>query len=211
MNKQEYSSKTNLMVLTISTFFCLSLWFSANAVKDQFTDLYSLESTDLGLYSIVTIIGFVVFGIFSSVINLPDIIRPRNLFVFSSFLGAIFNLLASLSPNFSFFLFFRFLTGGSIAGIYPIGMKLTASHYKEERGFAIGLMVSAVILGSGLPYIFNIFGSPNYVVITLISSVLSIVGGIFIFIFVSEGPYIGKELKFSLTNMKKIIKLKPFL
>jgi MFS family permease len=205
------NTKLILLSLTLATFFSLSMWFSSNAVKDQISELYDLTNIDLALYSIVTIIGFALAGTLFSIFNLPDILRPRNFFIYSTVAGSIFNFLAVLSPNFLLFLVFRFLTGASIAGVYPVAMKLTASHFKENRGFSIGVMVSAVIAGSGLPYIFNLFGTPDYLLLTLLTSILSLIGGFIVFQLVTEGPYIGKKSKFSLTNLKTLLKSKSFM
>ena len=199
-----------LFILTLAQFFSLSLWFSANAVKDQYAALYNLTNTDLALYSIITIVGFVVFGFISSILNLADVIRPKNFFTISAIFGGIANIFTSVAPDFNWFLVFRFLTGAAIAGVYPIGMKLVSSHYKENRGLAIGILVSAVISGSGLPYIFNIFGAPSYILVAIFSSSISILGGLLVYKFVTEGPYMSKG-SLSITNVNKLIKSKPFI
>jgi len=209
--KYSKSPKFYLYIITISQFFCLSLWFSSNALKDQFKILYNLSTFDLAIFSMVTIIGFVFFGLLISLFNIADILSGKVLFFVCAILGSITNLLASLSPNFILFLLFRFMTGGAIAGVYPIGMKLAASHFKEGRGFAIGLVVAAVIAGSGLPYLFNLIGIPSYVIVTSFASVLALIGGILVVLFVETGPYTGAKTTFSLSNIQKIIKSKSLL
>ena len=49
-------------------------------------------------------------------------------------------------------LLLRFVAGATMAGVYPVGMKLAASWAKGDLGLLIGIVVGALTLGSALPH-----------------------------------------------------------
>lgn len=200
------SKITILLILSIAQLFGLSLWFAPNAVIDQLQPKFDLSNKDLSNLSIVVTLGFVFGGLFFSIFNIPDLISANKLFFINSLLGGLANIIIVVfnGPNFETILVLRFLTGFSLAGIYPIGMKLTASHFDHNRGFAIGILLGALTVGSGLPYLFRLFGTPDWKALILTTSILAILGGVFVLSFVSEGPFVSKSQKFNLAAVKTI-------
>ena len=71
----------------------------------------------------------------------------------------------------------RVLTGVFLAGVYPPGMKLVATWYREGRGFALGVVVGALTLGKASPYLVNALGSSNWRVNVGMASVIAVAGG----------------------------------
>lgn len=69
-------------------------------------------------------------------------------------------------------------------------MKLISSWFKRNRGLAIGILLGALTAGSGLPYIFNITGIPNWRILLSLSSLLAFLGAIIIYLFIQEGPHL---------------------
>ncbi|MHA1932534.1 MAG: MFS transporter [Promethearchaeota archaeon] len=190
--------------MSIALLFSVTVWFSANAITPQLIVLWNLNQADLVILSTILIIGFVLGGFVYSIFNLPDIFKTPLFFSFNAILAALGNFLAALSPNFIFFITFRFITGFFLAGVYPTSMKLISSWYKRNRGFAIGLLLGALTAGSGLPYIFNLTGLPNWRILLSISSLLAIIGSVLIFIFIKEGPHLVKGAKFKFSNIKEL-------
>ncbi|MHA1987577.1 MAG: MFS transporter [Promethearchaeota archaeon] len=197
-----------LAIVSISLLFTVTVWFSANAITPQLKNLWNLNEADLALLSTILIIGFVIGGFIYSVFNLPDIFKTPLFFSFNAFLAALVNYLAVFSPNFIIFISFRFITGFFLAGVYPTSMKLISSWYKRNRGFAIGILLGALTSGSGLPYIFNLTGLPNWRILLSISSLLALFGSILIFIFIKEGPHLVKGAKFKFSNIKVLFSKK---
>jgi MFS family permease len=191
-------------MLSLSQFFGLSLWFAPNAVFDQLVPLYNLTDSDLSSISIAVIIGFVIGSLISAFLNLPDVIQAQKLFFISGILGGLANISIIFAPNFATIWLLRFFTGIFLAGIYPVGMKLTASHFKENRGLAVGILLSALTAGSGLPYLFNLFGEPDWKVVLVIVSFQSILCGFIVLIFIKEGPFLGPTTKFQISAVRKI-------
>ncbi len=79
-----------------------------------------------------------------------------------------------------------------------------ASWFQEHRGLAVGILLGALTAGSGLPYVFNIIGSPEWRLLLSISSLLALVGTVLIYLFITEGPYVSHGAKFKLSNLKVI-------
>ncbi|MHA2008563.1 MAG: MFS transporter [Promethearchaeota archaeon] len=197
-----------LTLVSIALLFSLTVWFSANAITPQLIILWNLNQTDLALLSIILIIGFVLGGLIYSVFNLPDLINTPIFFSLNALLAALGNFLAALSPNFLFFITFRFITGFFLAGVYPTAMKLISSWFKRNRGLAIGILLGALTAGSGLPYIFNLTGLPNWRIMLSISSLLALFGSVLIFTFIQEGSHLVKGAKFQFSNIKELFSKK---
>jgi MFS family permease len=193
-----------LTIVSISLLFSLTVWFSANAITPQLINLWNLNQVNLALLSTILIIGFVIGGFIYSVFNLPDIFKTPLFFSFNALLAALGNFLAAISPNFVIFISFRFITGFFLAGVYPTSMKLISSWYKRNRGFAIGILLGALTSGSGLPYIFNLTGLPNWRILLSISSLLALIGSILIYLFIQEGPHLVQGAKFKFSNIKEL-------
>ncbi len=197
-----------LTIISISLLFSVTVWFSANAITPQLINLWNLNSVNLALLSIILIIGFVLGGFIYSLFNLPDIVKTPLFFSLNALLAALGNFLAALSPNFTIFITFRFITGFFLAGVYPTSMKLISSWYKRNRGFAIGILLGALTAGSGLPFIFNLTGLPNWRILLSLSSLLALISSILIFLLIKEGPHLINGAKFKISNIKELFSKK---
>jgi MFS family permease len=189
----------------------MSIWFSANAIISQLETLWGLTQIDKGILSSILIIGFVSGGLVFSIFNIPDIFKTKNFYVLSSIISSSANLLSALAPNFLFIVFTRFLTGFFLAGVYPIAMKLTVSWFKENRGLAVGILLGALTAGSGLPFIFNLTGLPDWRMLVSLSSIQGFFGALIVLFFVNEGPYAGKKAVFKFSNIKSMLSQRSIL
>ena len=198
------SPNANLAVLVIAQLLALSLWFSLNAIAPQLKVELGFSNNELSLLSLAVQLGFVAGGLLFAFTNAPDIFKTKNFFAASAFLAAAANFASSTQSSFIVLLALRFLTGFFLAGVYPTGMKLAATWFKENRGFAIGLIVAALTLGSGLPYLFNLSGVPDWRVVLNASTLLAVAAGLLVLLFVQEGPFGGVLAKFDLGKVKQI-------
>ena len=101
-------------------------------------------------------LGFVTGALASAVWNLPDRVSLRALFAWSAAAGALSNAAVALvadGPAAAVAL--RFLTGVTLAGVYPPGMKLMATWCRDDRGLCLGLLVGALTVGSATPHLLN--------------------------------------------------------
>ena len=98
------------------------------------------------------------------------------------------------------------LTGAALAGVYPPGMKIAAGWFKESRGWAIGILVGALTLGSASPHLVRWAVSPHAWRIVLVVAALSaLVGGLLVLLVPSDGPHAAPSPPFSLTAAPRIL------
>jgi MFS family permease len=82
----------------------------------------------------------------------------------------------------------RFLTGMFLAGVYPPAMKILATWFRHGRGLALGVLVGALTLGKAMPYLINGVGSANWRMNVLVVSMLAVIGGLMVVLFIDDGP-----------------------
>lgn len=167
----------------------MSTWFSASAVLPQLRALWSLTSGEGAWLTISVQLGFVTGAVVAALTNLPDRYNARHVFFFSSLAAAAANLVVALADGPAIALVARFLTGLFVAGVYPPAMKVMSSHYRRGRGVALGLMIGGLTLGSALPHLINGLGGLDWRDVIVVTSVLTVVGGIVMRVFVPDGPY----------------------
>ena len=194
----------NMWLLALAELLAMALWFSASAVVPQLTTDWDLTTGQQSWLTMSVQIGFVVGALLSAILNLADRIPPQRLIAVSALVGALLNGAIPLfidSPTPALFL--RFLTGVTLAGVYPPGMKLMATWCKADRGLCIGLLVGALTIGSAMPHLLNavpIFGSatgiPPWQPTLLAASVLALSAAFIVGRFVSAGPLLGKSAAF---------------
>ena len=183
------SKQIALLLVTVATLLSLSVWFSTNAVSTALEIEKSIDQSSMAVLTIAVQIGFVFGTLFISFTNLSDLINARTLFVVSSILAAIANLLVIPLDSTDALVVTRFATGAFLGGVYPMGMKVISGWYVSGRGFAIGTLVGAVTLGSGTPHILMSVFSENWQMVIILSSILTITGGVILKAFVSDGPH----------------------
>lgn len=185
----------------------MALWFTGSAVVPALSREWNLSSSQVSWLANAVQLGFVAGTLLSATLNLADIITTRHLFAVSALLGALTNAFFGLyahQPETAIVL--RFLTGVCLAGVYPPGMKLMATWFRERRGMALGILVGALTLGKATPYLVNAIGSANWRMNVLFVSLLAIIGGLIVLLFVSDGPHALPPASFDLTQIVKVFK-----
>ena len=194
-----------LTLLSIAELLGMSLWFSGSAVVPALTREWNLSDSQVSWLAIAVQLGFVGGTLISAILNLPDIVSTRHLFAVSGFVGALANLTFGLyaqTPQTAITL--RFITGICLAGVYPPGMKIMATWFRQRRGMALGVLVGALTLGKAMPYLVNALGSANWRYNVLFVSLLAALGGIVVLLFVEDGPFALPRAKFDLTQVVKV-------
>ena len=186
----------NLWLLALAEMLAMSLWFSASAVVPQLTAEWGLSGSGQSWLTMSVQLGFVTGALASAVLNLADRIATRHLFAASALVGAALNAAIALfvdgpAPAIAL----RFLTGVTLAGVYPPGMKLMATWCKEDRGLCIGVLVGALTVGSAMPHLFNavpLFGGeagiPDWRPVLLTASASALFAALIAARFVRAGP-----------------------
>lgn len=194
-----------LPIIVIAQFLCTSLWFAGNAVAfDIVKDLDLAPSFMAHLTSAVQF-GFITGTLVYALLTIADRFSPSAVFFYSSILAAIFNLGIIIDGlKDTQLLAFRFFTGFFLAGIYPVGMKIASDYYQKGLGKSLGYLVGALVLGTSFPHLLkNFTGELPWSYVIYSTSILSVLGGLIIFVFVPDGPY---SKKLQRLNFKAILK-----
>lgn len=197
-----------VVLLTVAEVLAMGLWFSATAVIPTLTAVWGLSPGQSAWLTMAVQIGF-VFGTFTcAVLNLPDIWPPPFIFALGAFLGAAANALIAFFPFGLVGVFaLRFTTGLSLAAVYPVGMKIMATWMKEDRGIGLGLLVGAVIVGSGFPYLLSALGEiHDWRQLLYLTSALAMCAGILVLLLTRLGPYAVRSASFQWRYIGKILK-----
>ena len=193
-----------LWLLSLAELLAMTLWFSMSAVAPQLRAELSLTTTAESSLTMSVQAGFVFGALIIAVLNLADRFPAHHLISICALLGAAFNLaIAIVDLPLAAVLVLRFLTGASLAGVYPPGMKVLASWFTSGRGLAIGILVGALSIGNAGPHLLNAFpvfggsdGLPPWRTILIAVSVQAAIGGILAALFVRSGPHLPQRSAF---------------
>ena len=201
-----------LVWIGLSELFALSLWFSASVIAPELIEIWNLSSTSEAWLSASVPIGFVIGALFSSYFGVADRFNPRKVFATSVFLGAIWNALLILVDYAFFGILLRILTGITLAGVYPIAVKILSQWFPQKRGFAIGILIAALTLGSSLPhFVILFFSSLNWKLVIICTSVLALLSAIIVTYILEDAPIMSEKSPFSLKLIKKVVTNKPVM
>lgn len=201
-----------LVWIGLSELFALSLWFSASVIAPELIEVWNLSSNSEAWLSTSVPIGFVIGALFSSYFGVADRFNPRKVFAVSVFLGAILNALLILVDYAFFGILLRILTGMTLAGVYPIAVKILSQWFPKKRGFAIGILIAALTLGSSLPhFVIMFFSSLNWKLVIICTSVLALLSAIIVTYILEDAPIMSEKSPFSLKLIKKVVTNKPVM
>ena len=201
-----------LVWIGLSELFALSLWFSASVIAPELIEVWNLSSNSEDWLSTSVPIGFVIGALFSSYFGVADRFNPRKVFAVSVFLGAILNALLILVDYAFFGILLRILTGITLAGVYPIAVKILSQWFPQKRGFAIGILIAALTLGSSLPhFVIMFFSSLNWKLVIICTSALALLSAMIVTYILEDAPIMSEKSPFSLKLIKKVVTNKPVM
>lgn len=211
MNDAEFKSekRRNVMLLGFAQVFALSVWFSASAVVPDLKANYGLSGWHASLFTSAVSIGFVLGTLISATLTLADRYPPSKLFAVCAFLGAASNgAILLFEPTSLMVIVLRFITGATLAGVYPVGMKIASSWARGDTGFLVGILVGALTIGSAMPHLFNVLGGIDWRFTIAAASIAELiaVGAILL---VKAGPNLGPSAPFDPTQMLQAWRNKP--
>src|SRR3989454_5831953 len=128
-------------------------WFSASAVAPALARLWQLSPTGTAALTSSVQLGFVAGALVSAVLTLSDRWSARRLIAGCAVVAGVATVGVAVAPTAGAAIVLRLLTGAALAGVYPPGMKLAAGWFREARGWAIGVLVGALTVGSALPHL----------------------------------------------------------
>jgi MFS family permease len=178
-----------LALIALGQLLVLTLWFSASAVAPQLSLEWSLTETQSTALTLAVQVGFVVGAFGAAATGLADAVPARRLFFVSGLVGASANALLTVlgEGQYATALALRFVTGVSLAGVYPSGLKVMAGWFTAGRGMALGVLVGALTVGSAGPHLIRGVGL-EWRGVLWGATVLAIGGAMLMVRYVDDGP-----------------------
>ena len=183
-----------LPAIVVSQFAGTALWFAGNAVLPDLVDEWGLEESSLSYLTSAVQLGFIIGTLIFAGLNLADRFSPTRLFMTSAITGATMNALIPVLDRQQSVLglvVLRFATGVTLAGVYPVGMKVAADWFPPASGGlgkALGFLVGALALGSAFPFLLRRISQP-WQALLWETSALAATGGLLVGFGVPNGPH----------------------
>ena len=193
-----------LAALAIAELCGMTLWFSATAVTPVLVDELRMPPDRAAWLTMAVQAGFVAGTLGSAVLNLADVMNARVLLFFGALAAAAANALVLAVASVESVIALRFLTGAALACVYPPGMKLAAGWFREQRGFALGILIGALTLGKAMPHLLTALYGRDWREPMLLASGLAIVGGTIALVVVRDGPFVTATSPFNPHAIRKI-------
>ena len=199
-------ANSSLVLISFSVLLSSSTWFSGTAATPDLIRSWQLTPTEGAWLTISVQLGFITGTFLYALFNLADIFNARRVFFVSALLGALFNAgFAFLSEGITLALAFRTLTGITLAGVYPVGMKLVVSWFRSGLGWRLGVMVGALTMGTAFPYLVQGVGSSlDWRMLAGVASISAVLGGFLVLIALPDGPFLQTRARFDARMLWRI-------
>jgi MFS family permease len=194
-----------LGVVSLAQFLGMTLWFSATAITPRLITEYDIAPNRAAWLTMAVQAGFVAGTLVSAVANLADVLNARVLMFVGSVAGALTNAAVLVAPGGASVIALRFLTGASLALVYPPGMKIAAGWFRDGRGLALGILIGALTLGKAFPHLLTAVFGEEWRQPMLLVSTLAIVGGTLVLAIVRDGPHVAATAPFDPHAIRKVL------
>lgn len=189
------SPRLAIPLIVLAQLFGTSLWFSANSAAADLIRVWQLAPADLGSLTNAVQAGFIAGTLGFALTGLADRFPASRIFALCALLGAAGNAaFALLATGLESALALRFCVGLSLAGIYPLGMKMVVSWAPEKASSTLAWLVGMLTLGTALPHGIRLAGARwPWQEVILTSSALALLAGLMIFC-LGDGPHFRRRL-----------------
>ena len=194
-----------LAVVSIAQFLGMTLWFSATAVTPLLIDHFNIAPSHAPWLTMAVQAGFVAGTLVSAVSNIADMLNARVLMFIGSVVGACANASVLVAPSGVAVIALRFVTGMSLALVYPPAMKIAAGWFRDGRGFALGLLIGALTLGKAFPHLLTALFGNEWREPMLLASGLAVVGGTLVVLIVRDGPFLAPTAPFDPQAITRVL------
>ena len=192
--------------IATAQFLGMTLWFSATAASPAIAREFHLTAGASAWLTMAVQAGFVIGTLASAILNLADAMNPRRLFTAGCALGALSNATIAFAPSSTGIVALRFITGMALACVYPPGMKIAAGWFLERRGWALGVVVGALTIGSAFPHLVNwVAADVSWRTLLWFSSALALAGGAIVIASVGDGPHVTASAPFDFHAVRHVL------
>ena len=197
-----------LALVALVQIFGLAAWFSATAIAPTLRGDWDLSATAAVWLTASVQIGFAVGAVGSSTLGLADRFPPQRLMAGCALAAAACTAsFAAFADGLAAAVPLRFATGMFLAGLYPVGMKLTASWARPiDRGRAFGVLIGCVTLGSAMPHLLAGAGPLPWRGVMLGAAGLTLTAALVAVVLVRPGPLLATgarpQARFVLTGFR---------
>jgi MFS family permease len=181
-----------IAIIVVAELLGTSLWFSANAAAGDLASAWGLSPADLGSLTNAVQLGFIAGTFVFSFSGLADRYPASRIFAACAVIGAAANAgFALLATGMGDAWAWRFATGFTLAGIYPVGMKLVVSWAPQRAGETLGWLVGMLTFGTALPHAVRALGVGwTWNVTVLVSSGLALIAAAMV-LRLGDGPHLA--------------------
>jgi len=182
-------ARRQLVLIATVLVLVLSCWFAASAVVPALREAWEIGSGRATWLTAAVQLGFVTGAVTSALLNLADRVRVHVLVGLSALLASATTAAVAVAvDSFGPAVSLRFVTGVALAGVYPPMLKVMASWFERGRGFALGVLVGALTLGSAVPQLVNSVTVVPWRGVLLVSAGLAAAGAVVALVWVRSGP-----------------------
>ncbi|MDX2192057.1 MAG: MFS transporter [Gemmatimonadales bacterium] len=185
-----------LALLATALVLALSVWFSASAVAPELRARWQLTAAQAGWLTAAVQLGFVAGTLVAAVTNVADMIPSRRYFATCAAGAALATLACARAPGFGTALGARVVAGIFLAGVYPPALKMAATWFFRDRGFATGVVIAALTLGKGLPYLLHAFPALTADLVLRGAAGAAAAGGLLVLLCYEDGPFAFPRRRF---------------
>ena len=149
-----------ILAIVLAQWFGTSLWFSPSGAVDGLSTWLGSTPGQFGWLIAATQIGFIAGTLLSAATGVADRFSPERIFIVSSLAGAALNFAWTLGPSdLGLVWISRFAVGVSLAGIYPMGMKMIVKRAQAKSAQALAWLVAMLTLGTAMPQFLSAVGA----------------------------------------------------
>ena len=201
-----------LAIVSLGVLLASSTWFTGTAAARELIEAWSLTSGEAALLTNATQVGFILGTLIYALGNLADRFEARRVFAWSALAGAAFNLgFAWWADGLPVALGFRLLTGISLAGVYPVGMKIVASWFAEGLGWRLGVLVGCLTLGTAFPYAITALELGfDWRTLASVASIAAMIAALLVRFAIAEGPLLRGRARLDLRVAFAVFRHPPF-
>ena len=178
-----------LAILSVAVLASMTTWFSATTVIPQVHVLWDLSTSTEALLTVAVQLGFVIGAVVAVTANLADLVEPPRLILYGSLGAAGANALLLTAHGLWEPLVLRTVTGMALALVYPPALKAMATWFQRGRGTALGVIIGALTIGSAIPSLVNAFGGLYWQLVIIVTSGMTVLGGVVANWAFHVGPY----------------------